>query len=288
MKILEVKNLTKKYPKFTLDHVSFDVEGGQIIGFIGRNGAGKTTTIKGIMNLIHLDEGEIIFNGENGLTSKQKEKIALLINGVDFFPERSIKTLTNITKRFYKSWNEDKYQHYLNMFGLDPNKKIKQLSQGMKIKYLLCVALSHDPYLLILDEPTSGLDPISREEILEIFLSIVEDENKAILFSTHITSDLEKVADKIIYIRNGKICVSSSQKELKNRYKKIRVDNENIEKIDKSQIIGFKKYNGYFEGLIENNVTQNVSFEGCQISDPTIEEIMIFLERGGVNEKLGA
>lgn len=279
MNILELKNVTKKYPKFVLDKVSFKVESGKIIGFIGRNGAGKTTTIKGIMNLIHLDGGEVYFNDKLLKENEDKEQIALLINGVDFFPERSIKTLTSVTKRFYKNWDDDKYYKYLKYFELDENKKIKQLSQGMKIKYQLSLALSHNAQLLILDEPTSGLDPISREEVLDIFLKIVENENRAILFSTHITSDLEKVADDIVYIRNGKIVLSDSKTSIKNEYKTIKGLLQNLEKIDENRIVSYKKYSDHFEGLIRKEEEKYFSENDIEIKESTIEEIMIFLER---------
>lgn len=279
MNILELKNITKKYPKFVLDKVSFKVESGKIIGFIGRNGAGKTTTIKGIMNLIHLDGGEVYFNDKLLKENEDKEQIALLINGVDFFPERSIKTLTSVTKRFYKNWDDDKYYKYLKYFELDENKKIKQLSQGMKIKYQLSLALSHNAQLLILDEPTSGLDPISREEVLDIFLKIVENENRAILFSTHITSDLEKVADDIVYIRNGKIVLADSKTSIKNEYKTIKGLLQNLEKIDENRIVSYKKYSDHFEGLIRKEEEKYFSENDIEIKESTIEEIMIFLER---------
>lgn len=285
MNMLELKNVTKKYPKFTLDNVSFTVGSGKIVGFIGRNGAGKSTTIKGMMDLIHLDGGEVLFKGQNIFQTDEKENIALLINGTDFFPERSIKTLTNITKRFYKKWDDEKYKKYLNFFGLDEHKKIKQLSQGMKIKYLLSVALSHEAELLILDEPTSGLDPISREEILDIFMKIIQNENRSILFSTHITSDLEKIADDIVYIRNGKIVFSTPKNELKRLYRKIKGANEDLAKIDKNSVISYKQYNDYFEGLIEIEKVEKFDEKFVTISEPTIEEIMIFLERSEGNEE---
>lgn len=281
MNVLEIKNMTKKYAKFTLDNVSFSVKEGIIMGFIGRNGAGKSTTIKGITNLIHLDSGEVKMFGEDFFENETiiKEDMALLINGTDFFPSKKIKDITSVTKRFYSKWDENKYKQYLSMFGLDENKCIKELSQGMKIKYLLSVALSHEAKLLILDEPTSGLDPISREEILDIFLDLVNNKNVSILFSTHITSDLDKVADEITYIKEGKIVFSKKRKDILNSYKKIRGEIEKLDEIDKEKMISYKKYNDYFEGLINvNNINYFENFQ-LEISSPTIEDVMIFLER---------
>ena len=200
MNILEVKNVTKTYPSFKLDNVSFNIEEGSICGYIGRNGAGKTTTLKGIMGLIHIDNGEIKVFGRDMQEheAENRQEIAFALSEINFFPDAKVGALTKVTSKFYPNWNQDTFEKLCKKFGLDKDKKIKQLSSGMKVKYNLAVALSHGARLLILDEPTSGIDPVSRDEILDIFKLIVKDGKRSILFSTHITSDLDKCADHII------------------------------------------------------------------------------------------
>ncbi len=210
--ILEIKNLTKKYPKFTLDGVSFSIEEGAIMGLIGRNGAGKTTTIKSILGLVHPDAGEVSVCGLDFKTneSKIKQQIGYTSGAVGYYPTKKLSQITEITKTFYENWDDEAYEKYMKVFKLDPDKKPKELSEGMKVKYLLAVALSHGAKLLILDEPTSGLDPVSRDELLTIFEKLAA-KGTTILFSTHITSDLEKCASHITYIKGGKIVDSNTR-----------------------------------------------------------------------------
>ena len=206
MGIVDVNGLCKSYPAFQLKNVSFSLEGGQITGFIGRNGAGKTTTIKAMLNLIHADSGAITCFGlplqEHEAAIKQR--IGYSTGGVSWYPRKTIREILQATRRFYSSWDEDACRTYMAMFGLDERKKPIELSEGMKVKCNLLLALSHRAEVLILDEPTSGLDPFSRDELLELFTALKE-RGVTILFSTHITSDLEKCADDIIYIHQGEI-----------------------------------------------------------------------------------
>lgn len=206
MSIVEVKNLKKEYPSFLLDHVSFHMEAGRIIGFAGRNGAGKTTTIKSMLNLIHPDSGEITcFDMPlNGHEAEIKSRIGYSTGTVSWYPRKKLKDIAAVTRSFYSNWDENAYRKYLELFQLDENKTPLELSEGMKVKFNLLLALSHRAELLVLDEPTSGLDPFSRDELLEIFMSL-RDEGVAVFFSTHIISDLEKCADDIVYISGGKI-----------------------------------------------------------------------------------
>ncbi len=205
--ILEVKDLKKNYPQFQLSNVSFQVKEGTIMGFIGRNGAGKSTTLKCLLNQVHPDSGEIRFFGKTFTENELeiKKQIAFVSGGISFYPKKSLKTITTVTKRFYDNWDETAYEHYLKIFKLDERKKADQLSEGMKVKYLLSIAMSHGAKFLLLDEPTSGLDPVSREELLDIFKYLVNEKDVTILFSTHIITDLEKCADEITYIRDGEI-----------------------------------------------------------------------------------
>lgn len=212
MNIAEVKNVCKTYPAFRLNNVSFPLEGGKITGFIGRNGAGKTTTIKSMLNLIHTDSGEIFYFGMplSGHEMEIKQRIGYSTGTISWYPRKTIREIVDVTKAFYRSWDEDAYRKYMTLFGLDENKKPIELSEGMKVKFNLLLALSHRAEVLILDEPTSGLDPFSRDELLELFMTL-RSHGVAIFFSTHITSDLERCADNIIYISRGEIQAECSK-----------------------------------------------------------------------------
>ena len=199
---LSVVDLCKKYDHFELNNVSFALETGKITGFIGRNGAGKTTTLKSLINFVHPQSGDVLFFGKSFKDNEFeiKHKIGFVAGGIDYYPKKKIKIITATTRRFYRDWDDDAYTRYMNMFSLDENKTPDELSAGMKVKYSLALALSHNAELLILDEPTSGLDPVSREDLLDVFLNLSK-QGITILFSTHITSDLDKCADNIIYIK---------------------------------------------------------------------------------------
>ena len=220
MNALEVRGLCKTYPAFVLKDVSFDVPQGTVVGFIGRNGAGKSTTLKSILGLVHPDGGDVSFFGQDVRQHERefKEQIGVVLGGIDFYPKKKVKTITDVTRRFYSNWDETKYRHYLKLFSIDESKRVDQLSSGMKVKYLLALALSHNARLLILDEPTSGLDPVSRDELVALFRAIVADGQRSILFSTHITSDLEKCASHITFIKDGEIFHSSTVAEFMAAY----------------------------------------------------------------------
>ena len=206
MNVLEVKGLTKRYPGFQLRDVSFAVKKGTIMGFVGRNGAGKTTTLKSILNIVHADDGSVSYFGMDikDCEAEIKRRIGYAGGAVSYFKKRKIGEIMGITKTFYDTWDDAVYRRYMDIFNLDERKTASELSQGMKVKLSLVMALSHGAELLILDEPTSGLDPISRDELLEIF-QYLKGQGVSILFSTHITSDLDKCADEITYIRNGQL-----------------------------------------------------------------------------------
>ena len=212
MNICEVKGLCKEYPSFRLKNVSFALQPGTITGFIGRNGAGKTTTIKSMLNIVHPSAGEILYFGMPLRDNEDsiKQRIGYSTGAVNYYPKKKLRELASVTKRFYRSWDEAAYRKYLEMFSLDENKAPSELSEGMKVKCNLLMALSHRAEMLILDEPTSGLDPFSRDELTELFIQL-KNEGVAIFFSTHITSDLEKCADNIVYIRNGEIVLSDTK-----------------------------------------------------------------------------
>ena len=215
MNTLEVRNLRKVYPAFTLQDVSFSVPAGSVTGLVGRNGAGKSTTLKSLLGLVHPDGGEVRFCGMDTAENEKafKEEIGVVLGGIDFYPKKKLKTITAVTKKFYVNWDEEAYRRYMALFALDEQKRVDQLSNGMRVKYLIALALSHGARLLILDEPTSGLDPVSRDELVQLFKTLVADGQRSVLFSTHITSDLEKCADAIVYIKEGKVYQAASMQE---------------------------------------------------------------------------
>lgn len=219
MSILNVNGLSKKYPSFQLSDVSFALEAGRIVGFAGRNGAGKTTTIKSMLNLIHPDAGEITYFDMPliGHEAEIKQRIGYSTGTVSWYPRKKLGDIVSVTKNFYPNWDEDAYRKYMQLFSLDENKTPLELSEGMKVKFNLLLALSHKAEILILDEPTSGLDPFSRDELLDIFMGL-RDEGVAVFFSTHIISDLEKCADDIIYISHGKIQAAMPQEDFRSAH----------------------------------------------------------------------
>jgi len=219
MHLVEVSRLQKSYPSFQLNGVSFTIEEGRITGFIGRNGVGKTTTIKSMLNLVHPDSGEIRYWG-NSLTGNEteiKQHIGYSTGSVNWYPRKKLKDIIGIVRDFYDTWDDAAYRRYLEMFGLDENKTALELSEGMKVKTNLLIALSHRARVLILDEPTSGLDPFSRDELLELFTEL-KKTGVAVFFSTHIISDIEKCADDIVYIARGSIVADLPKEEFAERY----------------------------------------------------------------------
>ena len=217
---LSVRGLTKKYPGFLLDQVTFELQPGAVTGLIGRNGAGKTTTLNAVLSYVRPDGGDVRFFGLSMADSAAeiKARIGFVSAGMTYYTRKKLRAITRTVRDFYPRWDEETYQGYLRRFQLDEGKTPAALSNGMKIKYALALALSHGAELLILDEPTSGLDPVSREELTEIFLSL-RDEGKTILFSTHITSDLEKCADRILYIRGGRLAADRPLEEFADAYR---------------------------------------------------------------------
>lgn len=277
MKILEVSGLTKTYPAFKLDGVSFALEQGRITGFIGRNGAGKSTTLNSLFNFVHPDCGEARFwgmdIGEHEFEIKQR--VGFVGTGVNYYPLKKIKKISAVTASFYDSWDEAAYRRYMTAFELDESKSPSQLSAGMKVKYALALALSHSAELLILDEPTSGLDPVSREELLEVFMGLA-DEGKTILFSTHITSDLDKCADDIIYIKKGRIAAETALKDFVGAYRVVEYSGEAPAGAD--VLIGERRSKDGHTALIR---TQDAERLGVKSEAADLEAIMIHFEKEG-------
>ncbi len=229
MNIVEVNGICKSYPSFKLKNASFSLESGKITGFIGRNGAGKTTTIKSMLNLVHIEGGNVSYFGMPILTheSKIKQRLGYSTGTISWYPRKTIRKIVDVTKAFYPNWDEDAYSKYLNMFNLDENKMPIELSEGMKVKFNLLLTLSHKAEVLILDEPTSGLDPFSRDELLDVFMTLKE-HGVTVFFSTHIISDLERCADNIVYISKGEIQAACSKADFMQNYGK---SNETLEEI---------------------------------------------------------
>ena len=278
MHVLEVKNLTKKFASFFLDDVSFCLEEGKITGFIGRNGAGKSTTLNSLFHFVHPDAGEIRFWDEDILDKEReiKQRVGFVSSGINYYPNKKLKVISDITKSFYEDWDEDAYRRYMELFQLDEKKTPKQLSAGMKVKYALALALSHRAELLILDEPTSGLDPVSREELLEIFM-FLSDEGKTILFSTHITSDLEQCADQIIYIKDGVIQANMNFDTFVGGYSMIRYEKGTLPTELESYLISAKRTRRGMVSLIKAEDEER--FVGtATIMEASLESIMVHLE----------
>lgn len=277
--MLSVRDLSKRYEKFTLNKVSFSLARGYIMGFIGRNGAGKTTTLKSILGLVHPDGGKVEILGKE-FSEKEfecKQKVGLVLGGVDYYPKKKLKTITDVTRRFYSEWDDEEYKRCLERFELDPDKRVDELSAGMRVKYSLALALSHHARLLILDEPTSGLDPVSRDDLLELFQEIIEDGEHSILFSTHITSDLEKCADFITYIKDGEILASTDKESFLDSYRIVKGTPEQLSGPFPQKLIGCRKHKFGFEGLIRT--ADLPAPEGVEISPADLETIMIHIER---------
>ena len=274
--VLSVQGLCKQYPQFALRDVSFSLDQGRIMGFIGRNGAGKTTTLKSLLNFVHPDRGEISFFGMplQGNEREIKRRIGFVSGGVDYYGKKKLRVISQVTSALYPNWDEQAYRRYLDRFQLNEDKTPSQLSAGMRVKYALALALSHRAELLILDEPTSGLDPVSRDDLLDELLTLA-DEGASILFSTHITSDLEKCADDITYIQAGRIRASESLESFSSRWVTLQFSGP-IPPETQPLLIGCKRAKNGFTALMERVEAEKRGLGG---SLATLEEIMVHWEK---------
>ena len=280
---IEIRNLVKNYgDKFTLGEINLDIPSGIIIGLIGENGAGKTTLIKSILNIIRSDKGNIkIFEKDIKINESEiKENIGVVLDNM-FFPELLMpKDINSIMKDVYKNWDEQLFNKYLSEFKLNINKQIKTMSKGMRKKLEIATSLSHHPKLLILDEPTSGLDPVVRNEVLDIFLDFIQDEEHTILLSTHITSDLEHIADKIIFINQGKVVLDQSRDDLLDNYGILKCDVDKFDTISKDDIIAYKKNKYDYEILINDINKIRKKYKDFIVDKITLEELMVLMIKG--------
>lgn len=280
---IEIRNLVKSYSdKFTLGEINLNIPSGIIIGLIGENGAGKTTLIKSILNIISLNKGNIkIFGKDIKINESEiKENIGVVLDNM-FFPELLMpKDINSIMKDVYKNWDEQLFNKYLSEFKLKNNQSIKSMSKGMRKKLEIATALSHHPKLLILDEPTSGLDPVVRNEVLDIFLDFIQDEEHTILLSTHITSDLEHIADKIIFINQGKVVLDQCRDDLLDNYGILKCDVDKFDTISKDDIIAYKKNKYDYKILINDIKKIKKKYKDFIVDKITLEELMVLTIKG--------
>ncbi len=282
MKAIEIHDLVKKYDRFELGNIDLEIPSGIIVGLIGENGAGKTTLIKSILGIIKADKGDIqIFDKDYRKYEKEiKEDIGVVLDNM-FFPELlNAKDINNAMKDVYKNWDSELYFSYLKEFDLPDNRPLKSMSKGMRKKLEIITALSHHPKLLILDEPTSGLDPVVRSEVLDLFLNFIQDEEHTILLSTHITSDLEHIADHIVFIDKGKKVLDKSREEVLEYYGILKCSKEELEKIEKTDILAVKKNRYDCEVLVSDITKMKKKYKDYVIDKITLEELMVLMIKG--------
>lgn len=278
--ILEVENLKKVYPKLVLD-VSFSVPMGAVVGLIGENGAGKSTAIKTVLDLVKKDKGTVKFFGKELSSDKGlKNDIGVVLGTLGAFEKMSIKEIKEIHSSAYINWDNELFDDYCKQFGIPDYAEVKTLSSGSKMKLSFALAMSHHPKLLLLDEVTSGLDPVVRDDVLNIILDFAADGEHSVLISSHISSDLEKIADYIIFINNGKIVFKKSTDELLYRYGIIRCTEKDFESIDKDDIIAYREEAYQTSVLVEDREEARQKYEDAVIDNPTIDEIMLLYIKG--------
>lgn len=272
--VIEINGLSKKYQKFALDNVTLNVPMGSVMGFIGANGAGKSTTIKAILGLYKRDGGEVKVFGEDSekMSNETREKIGVVFDTMPFPKNLTVTMLDKVFSGIYKTWDSEKFFAYITRFELPLKKKLSGFSRGMEMRLSIASALSHNPSLLVLDEPTGGLDPVMRSEILDIFLEFMQDETHSILISTHITSDLEHIADYICFINKGKIVFTEERNEMLEKYRIMKCTEEDLQQVDKKDIIGMRKGRFCSEVL----TLHADKYPGMVADAPTIEEIMVY------------
>lgn len=280
--ILQIDNLKKDYGDFLLDNVSFSVPSGAIVGLIGENGAGKTTTINLILHTIEKDDGKITVFGKDHLQyeTEIKQQVGFITDECNYPELLTVSDVEQFMKLMYPLWKHKVFKETISKFELPINKPIKEFSKGMKIKLNFAVALSHDAKLLILDEATSGLDPVVRDEVLDLLLDFVQDENHSVLFSSHITSDLEKVADYIVFLHKGKLIFCKRKDDLIYHYGIIRCGAAGFDSLNKADIIKYQKQDYEWQALVSDREAAKKKYKNCVVDNATIDEIMLLYIRG--------
>ena len=276
--ILTVRNLCKNYPAFELHDVSFSIRASSIMGLIGRNGAGKTTTIKSILRLVRPDGGSVEFLGQpvDDDAAALRREAGYVSGDLCYYPRKRLSQLTAVTRSFYSAWDSARYEALLRRFSLDDSKRVCELSAGMKVKYQLACALSHGAKLLILDEPTSGLDPVSRDDLLDLLRSLCEQDGVSILFSTHITSDLDACADDVTYLQNGTVAQSVSLAGFTAPWKKLTGPETALAPALRGALRGLRVHRGEFEALYPSDLPCPAH---CREELADLQTVMVYLER---------
>lgn len=277
---ITISGLTKTYKDFKLDRVSFSVPCGSIVGLVGENGAGKSTTISAALGLVQKDSGSISILGKGTLDNEVKEQIGVVFDGNNFSELLSPVKISRILRGIYRSWSDQTFNELLERFSLPVNKPIRRFSKGMKMKLAIAVALSHNPKLLILDEATSGLDPVVRDDILDMLLDFVQNEEHSILLSSHITSDLEKIADHIVFIHKGKVVFSKAKDELTEQYGIIKCGAAQFEALDASDIIVYRKMDYEWQVLVADRNEMQKKYPKALVVPASIDEIMLLYVKG--------
>ncbi len=280
-----VRNLYKSFDNFSLKDVSFQVPKGRIVGFIGENGAGKSTTINLILNELKKDGGQIQLFGKDHTAFSVREDIGVVFDSCNFHDIFTADDLEKILSGIYKSWDKALFEQYLNRFRLPRTKTIGSLSKGMKMKLSIICAMAHRPKLLILDEATTGLDPVVRDEILDLFLEFIQDEERSIFFSSHITSDIQKIADYVILIHQGKIIFEESKDDLIYNYGIIRCGREKFTGISPDDYIIYREEKLSMECLVHDREAAKQKYKNVVVDSTSLEEIMLFYIKGGRSEK---
>ncbi len=279
--MLTIEGLRKEYPCFTLDNISFTVPGGSIVGLIGENGAGKSTTINSVLGLIKPDGGSVSFWGGKSIADPQlREDIGVVFENICFQESLTPAIVGKISSMSYSRWDAALYESYLSRFGLDAKKQIKSMSRGMKMKLSIAVVLSHHPRLLVLDEATGGLDPVMRDDVLDVFLDFVQDENHAILMSSHITDDLEKIADYICFIHKGKLLFCKNKDALRYSYGIIRCGAAELAAIDMGDILALRREEYSCSVLVGDKTAARRKYPALTVDDAGIEDIMLMYVKG--------
>ena len=279
---LQINGLTKEYPGFKLDHVSFTLPCGTIMGLIGQNGAGKSTTINAVLDLIRKDDGNILFWGkELSHNPRQlKEDIGVVFDGINFYETLTPVKVGKISAAAYRQWDPAAYKGFLDQFQLPADKEIKTFSKGMKMKLSIAAALSHHPKLLILDEATSGLDPVMRDDILDVFLDFIQDETHSILMSSHITTDLEKVADYITYLHQGKVVLSEAKDAIQDSYGRLGCTAADLLTVDSKDLVRVRKGSYGCEALVSDRAAFRKKCPQLMVEPISLEDIMLFIGKG--------
>lgn len=284
--ILEINGLCKTYDDFSLKDVSFSLPRGYIMGFVGQNGSGKTTTIRSILNMAKIDSGKISVFGLDSVTDTIaiKERLGVVFDSLYLAEHLNVKQIEQQLKPFYKDWDSEEFFRRIKEFDLPDNRKVGDFSKGMKMKLMIAIALSHKAELIILDEPTSGLDPVARDELLDILTEYIEDENRGVLFSTHITADVERIADYVTILHNGKVWYTGTKDELTESYAVIKGAEEDIPAALKDKLIGFHAYRNGFDALVKTDNPTNLP-DMLEYEKASIDEILVYIAKEDKHER---